>query len=320
MKTAVMLAGPACEQISARLAKHPGLTFKVVKSKDACLRELPEADALLIASPQYDAAFAATVKSDAPRLRWLQILTAGYEGPQIHGVREGLVVTNAGDAWSVSVAEHAFSLLLALAKQLPAALDAQHRPAWDRSMASKMAGLSGRTMCIIGYGSIGREIALRASAFGMRVLGLSRSGKQDGNLDEARQVTELRRSVAESDVVILTIPFSRETQSMINAEVLSAFKPGALLINLARGGVLDTPALIEALRDGRLGGAGLDVTDPEPLPADHPLWKFSNIIITPHVAGAAGETTWNRLADTIAENVSRFVQGQPLNHIVSLTA
>jgi phosphoglycerate dehydrogenase-like enzyme len=319
MKHIIMLAGPACEQISNRLRECPGLELKVVKSKEICLAELPDADALLIASPQYDAGVAASLQRHAPRLRWLQILTAGYEGPQIHGVRKGILVTNAGDAWSTAVAEHVFALLLALVKQLPAALDAQRGPAWDRSMATKMAGLSGRTMCIIGYGSIGREIAVRSRAFGMRVVGLSRSVKTDAILDEARLISDLKRSVAESDVVALAVPFSPDTQSLINADVLNSFKRGAILINVARGGVLDTAAVMQALQDGKLAGAGLDVTDPEPLPVDHPLWRCPNLIVTPHVAGAAGDTTWTRLADTVAENVKRFVNNQPLKHIVSWT-
>ena len=152
----------------------------------------------------------------------------------------------------------------------------------------------------------------------MRIIGVSRSAKPEPLADEVCAVGQFNAVLARADAVLITVPYSKVTHHMIGVEQLAACKRGAVLINLARGGLVDPAALAAALRSGHLGGAALDVTSPEPLPADDPLWDCPNLIITPHVAGACGPVGRARLAEFIGANVERFVAGQPVTHVVEL--
>jgi phosphoglycerate dehydrogenase-like enzyme len=181
-----------------------------------------------------------------------------------------------------------------------------------------MGTLEGLTAAIVGYGSIGRAFARLAKAFGMRVVGLSRSARPDGLADEVRPAGELAAVLGRADVVVVAAPHSAETDRMIGAAQLAACRRGAILINLARGGLVDQQALVAALRSGQLGGAGLDVTDPEPLPAGDPLWDCPNVLVTPHVAGSSGHVGRARLAAFVSGNVARFVADEPPAHVVRL--
>jgi phosphoglycerate dehydrogenase-like enzyme len=233
-------------------------------------------------------------------------------------VPPGVVVANAGDSWSPGVAEHAMALLLALVKCLPQAILNQPRHAWERSQTARMGSLEGQTLAIVGCGSIGREFARRARPFGMRIVGLSRTAKPDPLADEVQPMSALDAVLARADAVLVAVPYSQATHHLIGAAQLAACKRGAMLINIARGGLVDPLALAAALKSGQLGAAATDVTDPEPLPPGDPLWDAPNLIITPHVAGAAGPVGRDRLARFVAANVGRFVAGEPVSHVVEL--
>jgi len=287
-------------------------------TRDELLTQIPHANALILTDGQFDPEVAQAVTHGAPALRFIQAVTAGYEGLQTHGVRSGIVVANAGDSWSPAVAEHAIALLLALCKQLPAVNANQRAKGWDRSFASNMIGLGGKTVAIIGYGSIAREIATRLKPFGTTIIGVSRSAKPEATADRIVPIAAINDAIAQADVVILTVPYSKASHHLFGPAQFAACKPSAILINTARGGVLDTDALIDALNGGSIAGAGLDVTDPEPLPADHPLWLCPNLIISPHVSGSVGEDGWRRLAATVLDNFKRFAAGEPLRHLVDV--
>ena len=274
-----------------------------------------DVQALVLPGYLYDAAMAKALPRTLPRLRWLQFLTAGIEGAQLHGVPPGVTVTNAGDAWSPAVAEHTMTLLLCLYRRIPETLAAQARARWDRGFFPGMLSVTGRTMAIVGFGSIGRELAVRARAFGMRVVGVNRSGRPEPSADAIRKTDALRDVLAEADVVVVAVPHAPGTARLFDADLLAACKPGAVFINIARGALVDTAALEAAVRSGHLAGAGLDVTDPEPLPDGHSLWHTPNVIISPHVAGAAGPALRERLATVVEDNVRRFVAGEPLRHV-----
>ena len=309
------LAGP---EIAARLREIRGAETVIVERVEQLETAAVEAEVLVVGGHFFSARVATVLREQAKRLRFIQSITAGYEGIQAHGVPAGVVVANAGESWSPGVAEHGMALLLALTKRLPQYVVNKERRVWDRSAAQQMGSLEGQTLVIAGFGSIGRDFARRAKAFGMRVIGVSRSARPDPMADEVCAAAELNAALARADAVLVASPYSKATHHMIGAAQLAACKRGALLINVARGGLIDQTALAAALRSGQLGGAALDVTTPEPLPAGDPLWDCPNLIITPHVAGACGTVGRARLAEFIGANVERFVTGQPVTHVVQL--
>lgn len=310
--------GIAGEEIAARLRAVAGLELTLVRDAAQLASAAPQIEALVIGGHFFSQDATDALRKHARRLRFIQTWTAGYEGLQQHGVPAGVVVANAGDAWSPGVAEHAMALCLALVKRLPHALANQPRHAWDRTQAAHMGTLEGATAVIAGYGSIGREFARRAKAFGMRIIGLRRHPQPDGLADEVRAASALDRSLGEADVVLVSVPYSKDTEHLIGAAQFAACKQGALLLNVARGGLVDSAALAAALNSGRLGGCGTDVTDPEPLPAESAFWDCPNLIITPHVAGACGPVGRRRLAEHVGANVARFAAGEAPQCVVTL--
>jgi len=180
--------------------------------------------------------------------------------------------------------------------------------------------LDGRTLLVVGLGGIGTEIARRGHGFGMRVLGIRRSDDPGPDfVERVGKPDELAAFLAEADVVALAVPLTAETEGMIDATALAAMRPGGYLLNIARGQVVDQDALLAALRSGQLAGAGLDVTDPEPLPPDHQLWRQPNVVITPHIASRA-ELTTERGQALLVENLRRFGAGEPLLNVVDKRA
>jgi phosphoglycerate dehydrogenase-like enzyme len=264
----------------------------------------------------------------APRLRWVQLLSAGADHAVGHpGLDEQVILTTTSGMHAVNMGEYALALMLAWAHRLPALMDHQRRAEWpeERFELFSPQELRGTSVGIVGYGSIGREVGRLAHAFGMRVLALQRSadpiqhgyippgvGDPQGRIPERfYRPHELRTMLAECDYVVLAVPLTGATRNLIGADELRAMKPSAFLINVARGGVVDEPALIRALQRGWIGGAGLDVFAQEPLPADSPLWRMENVILTPHIAGNTPHYN-ARALDVFAENLRRYLAGEPL--------
>ena len=294
----------------------PGCQLTVADTLDDALAGVAHADALVL----YDAPVAdARRMVDALRhtpVRWMHVVSAGREGFEAAGLPRGLVITSAAGAVAPTVAEHAMALLLALGRRLPEAVLQGRESRWDRALAARARSLEGGTLAIVGTGHIGLELATRARAFGLHTVGVSRRVIDDPRLDESRPLADLHAVLARADAVAIAIALAEGTRHLIDRRALAACKRGALLVNVARGGVIDHPALVEALASGQIGGAGLDVTDPEPLPADDPLWSAPNVLITPHYAGGGSAASIRRLADGVAGNLQRLLSGQPLQGIV----
>ncbi len=205
------------------------------------------------------------------------------------------------------MAEHAVLLVLAAARHLPQAARATE---WrHRDLGGER--LAGRTVGIVGAGAIGRETIARLRPFGVRILAQTRSGREVAGADRSLGAAELEDLLRESDFVVLAAPLTPETRGLVGERELELLGPDGWLVNVGRGPLVDTDALVRALEAGRLGGACLDVTDPEPLPPDHPLWRFPNVLVTPHVANPIG-TTDELYARVIEENVRRFREGRDL--------
>jgi phosphoglycerate dehydrogenase-like enzyme len=311
-----LVARPQLEQLAA---KH-GVTLVSVDDAAGMLREVDDADALWLWPAFYDAALAAALERNAARLRWLQLMTMGFDPLEQFGAPSTLTITNAGDAYAPTVAEHALTLLLALLRRVAPAVRnvAEHR--WEPALSSEVATLNDAVVAVIGFGSIGREIAVRLRACGARIIAVTRSGRSDPRADEVVTVDALRDVFARSDAVVIALPLTAQTRGLIDAAALAALPPHAVLVNIARGGIIDQAALDDALREGRLAGAGLDVTTPEPLPPTDPLWDAPNVIITPHIAGYGGMVPARRVIALIERNLLHALAGEPLEARITLAA
>ena len=259
----------------------------------------------------------------AKHLRWVQSWSAGVDRYlRLDGLmkNEAITFTNMKGAHGPVISEHVFALLLHLRRDLAPYLEAQRSALWNRRAGGGQKALAGSTLLVAGMGGIGREIAKRGKAFGMEVLATVRTARPaPGYVDELGTAEDLDRFLARADVIAIALPLTPATRGLFDAERLAKAKEGAVLINIARGAIVDTDALMAALRSGRLAGAGLDVTDPEPLPDGHPLWSMKNVIITPHVAGRA-ELTRTRRLDVFEKNMARFAEGRAMINVVDKEA
>ena len=252
----------------------------------------------------------------AARLRWVQCPAAGVDGtltPQL--AASEVILTSAKGYVGVHLAEHAMALLLALTRGIGRAVrSADWAQKWPIRNASWE--LLGRTMGIVGLGGTGRDLATRASAFGMRLVAVDPEPVETPECIEACwSMDRFDDLLEQSDVVAICAPLTPETEGMFDRDAFRRMQPHALLINVTRGRIVNEDALLEALREGWIGGAGLDVTPVEPLPSDHPLWKMDNVVITPHTAGASPERD-RRTTELFCQNLRRFMAGQPLLAVI----
>jgi len=298
-------------------ARFPHITFLHSTSR--------ESDIELAAG--IDAAFALALGKDAlaraATLRWLHC--SGHavgHFPLADLAARHIVVTNSRGVQSVPIAEHVMACLLALARRLPQTMRDQQERVWRPNVLVGEASpwlLAGRTMGIIGVGTLGEAVAVRAKAFGMRVMGLRRDpgrGVPKG-FDDVVGPADRGRLLAEADVIVIAAPLTPETERLIDAAAIATMKPGAIVINVARGQLIDEGALADALETGRLGGAALDVFTTEPLPPNSPLWAMPNVIVTPHNSGfRTGH--FDAVIDLFAENLKRFERGVELLNVVDL--
>lgn len=253
----------------------------------------------------------------ARKLVWMQIFSAGAESClRVQRIGSGeVLLSNAQKMTSPAIGEHAIAMMLALGRQLITYADDMDAGTWDRAPTQAMSSVEDQTMLVVGLGGIGRQVAWRAKGLGMKVLA-TRNSSRDGPdyVDYVGLSDELLELAARADVIVNAAPLTPETRGLFDETFFSAAKAGHLFINVARGQSVDTDALIEALEDGRVRGAGLDVTDPEPLPPGHVLWSMDNVIITPHVAWAGSNPVRQRLL--VIENVRRFLAGEALLNVV----
>jgi phosphoglycerate dehydrogenase-like enzyme len=258
----------------------------------------------------------------SPRLQWIQLGSAGYEAYLAPGVlAPSTIVTNGTGAYGPAVAEHSFAMLLSLMKRLPAYRDDQRAHAWsDEGMVSTLAGAR---VLVLGAGDIGLCFARLCSAVGAACVGMRRHVSSNLTPEYAKafervaSMGDLSQELPKADVVASFLPSSAETRGLVSAGFLASMKPGAYLVNAGRGDLIDQTALRAALEEGRLAGAALDVTMPEPLPANDQLWDTPNLIITPHVAGFWHlHSTLERVVSLATDNLGRFARGEGLRNLV----
>ena len=283
----------------------------VVNDRESLLREVRTADALVgEMDPE--------ILEHAGQLKWVQALASGVDAFLFDAfIESDIVLTSEKGLVGPHLADHAFALLLGLTRMIP---QAARRRNWDTDLRMQMRmenrELSGKTAGIIGLGGTGTSVAQRACAFGMRCLAVDPDVTEPTeHVDRIVTPDRLVEIARESDVIFVCCPKTSETTNLIGKDVFDAMPPEGYVINVTRGGIIDEDALIDALEDGKLAGAGLDVVAEEPLPDDHPLWRYENVLITPHTAGAS-QYRVDRILERVFTNIERFQRGEPLEGII----
>jgi len=283
-------------------ARFPELKIDIADHHSKVAPHIAEADALLTFAPM----LSPKVLRDAARLKWVQALGTGVDNLiDQDALRRDVIVTNIHGIHGPPVSEAALSAMLALARDLPRAVRLQDEKKWFRFPAQL---LHNKTVGIFGVGVIAEALAPKCKAFGMRVVGISSAPRPAPGFDEMRSRDELLKVVGDFDFFVLLTPLTEKTRNSVNADVFAAMKPTSFLINLARGGVVDEPALVEALKSKRIAGAALDVFSQEPLPPDHPFWTMHNVIITTHQGGFC-DVYVDFALPVIEKNMQCFLKG-----------
>jgi phosphoglycerate dehydrogenase-like enzyme len=255
----------------------------------------------------------------APRLEWIQLSSAGSDHLQRAGLFEkgyDIFLTTASGLHAVPISEHIVAMILYFSRRFNVAVRNQPLHEWERYRPREV---DGATVCLVGYGPIGRRAAGLCKALGMNVTSVraSLSEQQEGDdvVERFYPLSDLNVALAEADYIVIAAPRTPKSEKMIGREQFAALKPHAVLVNISRGALVDEEALVQALQEGKLGGAGLDVFEQEPLPESSPLWDFPNVLVTPHNSGATPHYN-SRLTDIFRDNLARYLAGQPLKNLV----
>ena len=284
------------------LERFPQLTINVVGHHSDVDPYIADVDILLCFSPP----MADHVVRDAPKLKWIQALGTGVDNiVDLPSLGKEVLVTNVRGIHGAPVSEATIAFMLSLARDMPRSVRAQEQSKWERWPSALLAG---KTVGILGVGLIAEYLAPICKTFGMTVVGISGSPRETRHFDRMAHRNDLTKVVGDLDFLVVLTPLSAETRNIVGEKVFAAMKPTAYLVNVARGGVVDEPALIAALEAGKIAGAGLDVFSQEPLPSDNPLWKTKNLTIFSHLGGYS-QGYEDRAMPTIAGNMGKFLAG-----------
>jgi len=312
----VIVRVDTAERLPALQAVAPGVELVAVGSVAEAVAEAANAQVVIGFCDE-------EILAAAPELFWVQVYYAGVEDcVSAAGMQSGTrILTNGQRIGSPALAEHAIALMMALARGLDVFHSNQMEGAWEREAelgTGEFLELEGRTVLVVGLGGIGTQVAKRAHGLGMRVIA-TRGSRREGPdfVDYVGLADEVNQLAAQADVVINTVPLTEQTRGMFNAAFFASMKPTAYFVSVGRGASTVTADLIKALETGEIAGAGLDVTDPEPLPEGHPLWQTPRVIITPHTAGRSDRGR-DRVFLLVQENLRRYVAGEPLLSVVDV--
>jgi len=284
--------------------RHSELSIKTFATRDEAIKHIGWADIFMGFGPQVGKEFF----RDTPKLKWVHSLGTGTDGiTDSPFLAKDVIVTATRGIHGVPMSEMAFLMMLAFNRDLRRIERQRNEQKWERYPGTL---LDKKTVGILGLGAIAEDMAPRFKAFGMRVVGISRTSRPIPGFDKIYSRAEIAQAVAELDYFVLLVPLEDDTRNIVNDRVLSAMKPTAFLINLARGGVLDEEALLRALEQKRIAGAALDALAKEPLPADNPLWKLPNVYITPHIGGFC-DTYVIDAARQFEQSLAHFTAGKP---------
>ena len=279
--------------------------------REEAVKLLPEAEILLVFGK-----ISLEKLEFCRKLKWLFSYSAGVEKLPFNELKEmNVIVTNTRGIHGPQMAEQTLGLMISFSRKLHAALRNQLKKKWDQSLP--VDELAGKTLCVIGAGSIGSEIARKARAFGMTAIGLKRKLECIEDFDDIRSMKDLHSTLSEADYVVLITPLTDETHHLMEKKEFQSMKPTGIFINMSRGDTVDESALIEALRQGTIAGAGLDVFHEEPLPENSPFWEMENVVLTPHNSGITPHYA-RRAMKVFTEEYLLYRQGKPLRNLVDL--
>jgi phosphoglycerate dehydrogenase-like enzyme len=283
-------------------ADFPGIDLLATNDREMAARVIGQAEVLIGHHFQFDN----HMLERAPNVRWIQSLTTGTDAIlKLAALRSDVTVTSTRGMHGPQMSELVFLQMLALLRDFPRLQRNQAQARWERWPQPL---LWGKTVVIVGVGAISEALAPRCQAFGMKVYGVSGANRRPPGFDGMFQRTELHAAAAMADFLVLIVPLSPQTENLIDAQVLAAMRPGAYLINVARGGVLDEAALLEALRERRIAGAALDVFREQPLPPDHPLWRAEHVIVTPLIGGMS-DVYLDQAYPIVRDNLQHYLAG-----------
>lgn len=294
-------------------AQAPGCTFLYKKPSEVTEELLSDVQILIGNLPPEKV-------SHAEKLEWMQLNSAGADNYVKPGILpEGAKLTNATGAYGLAISEHMLAMLLMLMKRLHQYHRNQMESLWRDE--GRVTSIYGSTTLILGFGDIGQEFGKRMHSLGSRVIGIRRNKSEKPDFaDGVYTMEELKQVLPQADIIAMSLPNTPQTRHIINRETLALVKPGSILLNVGRGSSIDQEALYEALETGALGGAAVDVTDPEPLPKDSPLWKAPNMIITPHISGQYHlQETFQRIVRIAGSNLNHFIKGEPMINSVDFS-
>jgi phosphoglycerate dehydrogenase-like enzyme len=311
MPKIVFAADPGENRLAALAAEFPSVSFVVARDVEDQMRELPSADAV-VSWPRREAL------PVAKQLRWVHCTSAGIERisavPELIDLDE-VTLTNARGAHGPCIADSCFAFILALTRNIPILVEHRKEKLWSRDAARGARELSGSVLGILGLGKIGSEIARRGVGFGMEIRAIDINPRAEGpGVAEVWPPDRLDDLLRVSDFLAVALPITAATRDLIGARELGLMKPDASVYVMSRGGIVDQDALAKAIAAGRLYGAGLDATKPEPLPAEHPLWDLPTVLISPHCSASSRQTR-ERTEQILRENIRRFLAGESLLNV-----
>jgi phosphoglycerate dehydrogenase-like enzyme len=312
----VVFAGarPMAETLARQFAPDAILAGSYAEIED----RLADIEAIVTSTSSYDFATVEMLRRKAPRLRWVQALSSGVDHHLAAGLPDGVTLTSASGAHAPAVADHALALTLSLLRGLPHFRAKAERRDWSKGADLPPLRTLHRARCLVlGYGPIGAAVTRRLLGFEAKVTVATRSPVALPEGVEPVRLDQLDAALPRAEIVVLCLPDAPGTTGILSRARLLALPRGALVVNIGRGGLIDEAALVDALRENHLGGAGLDVMAVEPLPADHPLWTLESVEITPHVAGRSAQG-YDRLAEIVGENLRRFAQGRDLINVAAI--
>lgn len=317
-KTGILIwTGNFRTNLSARLQELDGVNVMEASTEEEAAEKLSKSEIFIASAAIWSRHLSDAIK-DSGEIKWLQLLNAGYDNVLADGIPQHVILSTIGELGSDTVAEHAVAMLLSLLRQFPHIISSSNDTLDIHDLGKIITTLRGKEITVFGFGHIGRKISRLLACFGTNVHIIAKNRRYDSELGvQIYPQNELDTFLNSSDVLIICAPLNDETRSAISKSAFEAMKPGCYVVNVSRGAIVDTEALTASLKNGKIAGAALDVTDPEPLRSDHPLMHMPNVFITPHIAWA-GDSEWmkDQLEQYIVENVNNYIAGGNINNAI----